>query len=450
MIPFRRVLAAAAFLSLPAGFFASGIGGDGFGFSPDSGDGIYLDTTSFDPDAGDGIYEDTTGMWSGDGGEAADGTDDPAFDADDPFASAEDVQGTESSPVTTNTAGTTEEKKIDFYGNFSTSMGLLSELYPTGIFTPFASFTNSLGFTAKPYSDITIRGQLYTDFPDMKVDISTLYFDYILDDKIYITAGKTSTAWGNSVIFDTNILDDNGDEPNPIFQEDDNKERARFDSIITVPLGRSQFQGIAMYEGTELNKENLSYAASFEVPVGPVAIKFFGRKWAENGSLKPLDPAVGAELTTDIFGNHITLWGKVHSKEPDIDKISLAKAVAGISRIIATNGYGKIGIAAEYQFTYDIKQKDKKQTELAFTVGWSHAMNTDFTPAVRWWMNWDGKKGYIIPSLTYTGFSHMNITMTVPYIFGGASYSVNGATYESTEEDPIVFVGLVFSLSVSY
>ena len=102
--------------------------------------------------------------------------------------------------------------------------------------------------------------------------------------------------------------------------------------------------------------------------------------------------------------------------------------------------------------TYDPdKEEGNRLThDVGVTFGWSHAMGSDFSPAVRWWYNPISKQGYVLPSLTFTGLRHVDITLTVPYIFGGATYSNGRTSWSSTPDEPLVVCGLIFSLSVSY
>lgn len=494
-----------------------GIYSDTRNFDADAGDGIYSDTrfwastpstidASFDADSGEGVYSDTS-EWD-DGGQDPDypdywsvGTDDspaasteplpgdpvpagidyapsdaaaadtpvpdePPVASDDEsvdedlwgmFDEAEDVQGVESAPVTDSPSkGTSDEKKFEWWGYFTASGGLTFQMFPEGSTAPFAIFQNTLGFTAKPFDDMVVRGSFYSEFPEFNFDLKTLYFDYIMNDKLYVTAGKTGTAWGNSQIFDTNLLDDEGDGRvvNPYADKTDTGQR--FDAILTLPIWKGEIQGIGMYSiGNEISKDNLSYAAKIQYPFGPVSLELFARKWATSDAYW-MQPAVGASLTTDILKNHINLWGMTHFSLDDVKnfdfKPGLSRFVGGVSRIIETNAWGKFGIAAEYQMTYDPdKPEDDRMThDIGVTFGWSHAMGTDFSPAVRWWYNPISKQGYLLPSLTFTGLRHVDISLTVPYVFGGATYDNGKIKLTSTPDEPLVMFGLVFSISVSY
>lgn len=473
-------------------------------FDPDSGDGVYSDTRSgvryyasapaVDDDSIDDAYADAddwgtaaspaaggqsgsdiyyyydeqTGQNGGGGtaavaetvGSGADAADAGAVLSDDGsedlfglFDDAEDSQGVESAPVTTAaTSSASDEKKIDWWGHLNASGGLIFRMFPEGKLEPFATMSNTLGFTAKPFDDFVVRGSFYSEFPAFNFNLTSLYFDYIMNDKLYITAGKTGTAWGNSQIFDTNILDDEGDGTVVNPYTDETATGDRFDAILTLPILKGEIQGVGMYSiGEELSRDNLSFAGKIQYPFGPVSLEVFGRKWATSDRYY-MDPAVGLSLTTDLFRNHLTLWGKAHFNPHDPMDYKLLKFVGGLSRIIDSDAYGKFAFAAEYQLTYDPdKPEDKRMThDIGLSVGWSHMMGSNFSPVVRWWYNPITKQGYILPSLTFTGLRHVDITLTVPYIFGGATYSYGNASWSSTPDEPLVVFGLVFSLSVPY
>ncbi|MBQ9539020.1 MAG: hypothetical protein IJU95_07090 [Treponema sp.] len=483
-------------------------------FDPDAGDGIYSDTRDdkgyyafvgthdsfFDADSGEGIYSDTSSWdepssandypdyWSVPGGDSdyissgsndstvasvtegdsasadvesvtdSDGVPEDSGASDDEglwglFDDAEDTQGVESAPVTAaaNSTGT-EDKKFEWWGHLNASGGLTFRMFPEGGLSPFATMSNTLGFTARPFDDMVVKGSFYSEFPAFNFDLTSLYFDYIMNDMLYITAGKTGTGWGNSRIFDTNILDDEGDGTvvNPYTDETDTGNR--FDAIVTLPIWKGEIQGIGMYAiGDELSRENLALAGKIQYPFGPVSVEVFGKKWATSDRYW-MEPAVGVGLSTDLFRNHINLWGMTHFSPDDPMDLGLMRFVGGFSRVIESDLYGKFGLAAEYQMTYDPdKNKDERMThDIGVTFGWSHAFGSDFSPAVRWWYNPISKQGYVLPSLTFTGLRHVDITLTVPYIFGGATYTNGNSSWSSKADEPLVVFGLIFSISVSY
>ena len=382
-----------------------------------------------------------------------------SYDIDSMFDSAEDTELTQEEEQNNQPAVTpvTQDltQNIKLYGSFNASMGLLGKVYPDDALLPFAAFENYLGFTARPARDITVKGQVYTCFPDFGITIDQLYVDYILKDFMYITAGATATAWGNSLLFDTNILDDEDTDVTVVFNNE-HKATKRFDALFTIPVGRGQIQAIGMYNGSNVNdldKKYLSYAAAVEYPLGPFSIKLFGRKWA-SADEKAMKPAVGAEISTDLFGNHINLWGKIHTPRGRFEDISYAKFVGGISHLWTPDNLGKIGFVAEYQFIYDSRSTDdkkdvKRSNDLALTFAWRHIGQSDISVAAQWYIHLDDKSGYFIPSLSLDTFSHVTMTFIAPIIYGGASYTYK-TTFTSTKDFPTILLGVIFTLSLDY
>ena len=440
---------------------------DDFDFAFDDSEAESADTDTTDQEITDAVDTDTmdTETVSTDAFAESDDTDadsgDEGFDnLDDIFADAEDTELSEAEVAQNKPEASMDTSNwaevIKLYGSFNAAVGYLSQIYPDTNQTPFASFENYLGFTARPASDIYVKGQVYTCFPDFNMNLDTLYAEYVMNDIMYITIGAAGTAWGNSVLFDTNILDDEKDDQTVLF-DTGHVTSKRFDAVGTLPIGHGQLQGLIMYSGgtdpNDLSSKYLSYAGAAEYTLGAVGVKLFARKWAAADQNR-MQPAVGAEVTTDLAGNHLTLWGKVHAEKGkvyDFDKYSYAKFVGGWSRLWTTESMGRIGACIEYQITYDFdKEKDSRRNDaVGITFAWNHIGGSDFTPAIQWYGNLTEKNGYVIPSLTYSGLSHLRIRIVAPVIYGGASYTYK-KTYTSTKENPTVLVGIICSLAVGY
>ena len=343
---------------------------------------------------------------------------------------------------------------ISFYGHFNAAAGLVEKIRPDTNTNMGMTFNNTLGFTAHPAPEFTIQGAVRTEFPDFDISLSHLYFDYILAEKVYISVGATAKSWGNSRIFDTNILDDEDYSEPKIFDLSFTPTR-RFDTSITIPIGYGQIEALAMYKGSdipEVSKENIAYAAEVEYPIGPFAVSLFARTWAKRDTQR-MQPAFGLSVTTDLLGNHITLWGKVHAPRGKVQEdISYAKFVGGISRLWDLDDIGKMGFAAEYQFIYDSHTGGGSTTssELAFTAAWSHMFRSDVSPSVQWYLNIDNMSGYVIPSISYTPFKYLTVTLVAPVLYNGGSYSYNSVTYTSSANSVTALLGLIFTLSVDY
>lgn len=403
-------------------------------------------------------------------------------DLDSLFEDSQDSVGTESSPSVSSSSNPVFQN-ITFNGSVNAVLGFIEQFTPEADGTPYASFSSILGFTARPSSALCVRGSLFAKFPEMKADIKTLYFDYILFDKAYITAGRTGTEWGNSFIFDTNILDDSlldvTDSSILDTQDDDEDFNKDFFGIATVPLGKGELQALAQYyyaEGEDLSKKNVSYAGYIEYPVGWFSAKAFAKVWpSSTDSLQySTPPAVGLELTGDVFGYHINLWGKAHAEVPEKDKIvsgsytwkcddvAYAKFVGGIARLWETgNAPEKIGFSLEFQSVYDntgiLEDEDGNPSydseisnSIALAASWRHIRGGRFSQNIQWFHDVEDECGSVIPSLSVSGLPHATVTVLAPIFYGEQSTTYNSIKIISTKEKPAVLLGLVFSIAADF
>lgn len=244
-------------------------------------------------------------------------------------------------------------------------------------FSAYFDFYNYLYFTARPDKYMAIKGSFKTALPsdgDEETQnhyfyLYELYFDYIMADKIYITAGKKNTVWGNIRLFsnDDNFDDDDRDAlyTNVLYDS-----RENISGILRIPFGPSTLNFLIMYGGGAVDdgieRKDMSYAASLDFVLFKTSINFFGRMFpSENGnqaaSYQP--PILGAEVKRTIFGIdfYIQSLARVKSnstlkkvfKEEFYDKKNFSKFVftGGFYRIF-DSFYPNFGINAEFQGIY--------------------------------------------------------------------------------------------------
>lgn len=374
-------------------------------------------------------------------------------DLDDLFADAEDVEdAVETEPVVSAPSST--GSAIKFTGSVSANLGLLAQITPSFDLTPYASFSSSIGFTATPSNKLTVKGKATASFPDMKLSISTLYLDYILLDKAYISVGRTNTSWGNSQIFDTNILDDKKNDPyfdSKMFLSGvpDNGS-GYFNAIATVPIGKGQIVALGSYESTSatLSKKNMGAAVSVEYPILGFSVNVFGKYFSEAESGKQKSPALGLEVTGDIFDWHLTMWGELNENFESMTT-DYARAVCGISRFWQSNP--RMVLTLEYQFLYDNQDsKNELRNDLGAKWAWSHVNGSQFSPSLQCYLNITDLNGIVVPGVTYTGLKHTQVTLTTPVLFGNQAISYNGANITSTNGMPTILIGAVVSISASF
>jgi len=390
-------------------------------------------------------------------------------DLDSMFEEAGDSVGTESSPVISSPSNS-PLSKIVFNGSVKANLGYIQKIQPEKEKSPYASFYASLGFTARPSSILCLKGDVLAKFPDMEWDVRTLYFDYIMLDRVYLTAGRTDTKWGNSFIFDTNILDDtflDKSDSSVLDVEDDDDFSKDFFGIATVPIGRGEIQAVAQYyykdREQKLDKENLSFAGSIEYPFGMFSLKAFMKTWPDSITKnQKITPAVGLEFSGDIFDWHVTAWGKLHTDVPDKkilyssytwkkEDFDYAKFVGGVSRLWQFGkAPQKIGFVSEFETNFDNTDKLKGAeitNNVAFTGSWRHIAGGIVSASVQWFHCIDDSYGSVIPSLSFSGLPHGTVSFLVPVFYGNQTTTYNKVDIVSTEHKPAVLVGLVLSLN---
>lgn len=426
-----------------------------------------------------------------------------AVSSDDPFDGlfdgAEDIDGSETRdadatksadiPVATATKKTLNDI-ISFNGSVTSSLGILSyisdivektddsdeSLSFSDVFSPFATFESTFGFTARPSDIFTFRGTLKAKFPDtnagtnsikiatdISLALSQLYFDYVLARHVYITIGRTNSNWNVSNIFDTNILNDgkrkNGDISYSVFDTGNKSDSQLFDAIVLVPIWHGQVQAVGMYgnygtAGNNIKTENLSYAGSLEFNFREFSFSLFARKWADNDS-RNMSPALGASLSGDIKGWHFFAWGKFHFTPHlnDFDGFKYIKAVGGIRKYWDMQ---KIGLMMEYQYVYNRDYQTNEDlihmNTVALELIWRHVGGTHFSPAVLWaqQINQPYAAGELIPSLSWDGLRYATIRFVAPFFYGNKTTTYQNITIISTETSPKFLIGIILSLKVNF
>lgn len=407
--------------------------------------------------------------------ETAQSSADEMDDLDSMFEDSSDSVGTEGTPVTSAASPSINSPvgNIVFNGSVKANLGYIQKFTPERDKSPYASFYATLGFTARPSSVLCLKGDVFAKFPDMEWDVRTLYFDYILLDRVYLTGGRTDTKWGNSFIFDTNILDDSflDKTGSSVLDTNDDDDFSRdFFGIATIPIGRGEIQALAQYYYTgkeqKLDKQNLCYAASIEYPFGLFSLKAFFKTWPDSVTKDELiTPAVGLEFSGDIYDWHLTAWGKLHTDVPDKkilyssytwkkEDFDYAKFVGGISRLWQFGkAPQKIGFVTEFETIFDNTDRlygSEVTNNVAFTGSWRHIAGGIVSANVQWFHNLNDSFGSVIPSLSFSGLPHGTVSFLVPVFYGNQTTTYNKVDIVSTEQKPAVLVGLVFSLNADF
>lgn len=244
-------------------------------------------------------------------------------------------------------------------------------------FSAYFDFYNYLYFTARPDKYMAIKGSFKTALPSDGDEeeqnhffyLYELYFDYIMADKIYITAGKKNTVWGNIRLFsdDDNFDDDDADAmyTNALYDS-----RKKISGIIRIPFGPSTFNFVAMYGGgavdDEISRKSLSYAASCDFVIFKTSANIFARVFPSKYGLQSseyMPPILGAELKRTILGIDFYVQGLARAKSNNVLRKFYKEEFyekENFSKFVFTEGfyrlfdgfYPNFGINAEFQSIY--------------------------------------------------------------------------------------------------
>lgn len=240
-------------------------------------------------------------------------------DFDDLFSDAEDVgEAVVSDDVDSPTSLSFLTIPLKMSGYLDTEVGAaaINSETDNNSFSVYFDLVNYLYFTTRPDKYMAIKGSLKTTMPDSSEAAAEgqnhyfylyeLYFDYILLDRVYITAGKKATTWGNTRLF-SDADDYDGDEDatytNALYDS-----RSNISGIIRIPFGFSTFTALAMYRGgaTSPTHRDMSFAASAEFVFLATSLNLFARVFpastSEEMSAYYKDPIVGAEVKRTVFG----------------------------------------------------------------------------------------------------------------------------------------------------
>ena len=177
------------------------------------------------------------------------------------FAEAEDVEESvvdepAKTEIPVQIVSSAFSSMVHFSGNFNGEVGLLfvkdedenTKDEPSGYFT----LKNTLNMTVRPSNIFVVHGSVETGVStNFTISVSSLYFDYLLLNHLYITAGKKSVSWGNLRIF--------------------NNSTYYSGTVYSKPSAPAKYQGYIwltgpLYAGNIFAEDNAPYSLQLKYP----------------------------------------------------------------------------------------------------------------------------------------------------------------------------------------
>ena len=342
---------------------------------------------------------------------------------EDIFAAAEDVDDgivtkDEHGLATTVHIGDFVAIPLRLSGSLSSSLGAgLIREDAENKWTGYFDFTNYLYLYARPDKYCTVRAQIATSFPPVTdlLRLKELYFDYLLLDRVYITAGKKGTTWGYTRLFSTDF--DESKEKEDLVGIDTNILSDSINCVtvmVRIPVWTGTITGVALYRGsaTDIEMSDMSYAASMEMTLGKTSVNLFGRKNPNEERNNPHVLGIEAKRTifgTDIYAQDISQFHSVRGlKHAFTDKTTFTKHLftAGLYRWWDAFD-PNIGFNVEFQGEY-VTESGNFYRRIYFDGGVKRlGPKKNIKVGVSWNHQFDDHTGYVKPGVIISGiFPH--------------------------------------------
>ncbi len=241
---------------------------------------------------------------------------------------------------------------------------------------------NYLYFMARVDETLAVRGSVRTAFPSSGfpndlLSVHELYFDYLMFDRIYITAGKKETSWGYTRLFGSEDAYSLYSDTNYNMLTEDEKAELReqmedqgaiytnilsdsLDSVsgmIRIPYGTGCLTGVVLYTGSssQPSVDDVSMAGSFEITFLHTAVNIFGRTYPRSSTVNNYTQVLlGTEAKKTIFDTDIYVQGIGRFTENYDD----------LSRIVFTAGFYRLWDKIDPNFGLNIEFQDSYNKDL--------------------------------------------------------------------------------------
>lgn len=277
---------------------------------------------------------------------------------------------------------------VHFSGKFSGEVGVLYVHKPNeeedsdkefdDDVSGFFSLKNTLNMSIIPSPIFSIRGSVETGISNgFSLSVESLYFNYLLLNTLYISAGKKTISWGNVRLFNSSYY---GCEKHSVCLYSTGPRYANIFVEDGVPLaldikypwawGTLTFAATGQ-QSSAAKPNNFNYYGSLEFSVLNTNINLFAKRPAKNTS--PVrNNLAGLEIKRTILGFDTYAQGIVRVKNirklNEKDSYEYVVVTAGLYRLFDSFD-PNIGFNLEYQYEYNPSSPEVHYNRLAFEGG---------------------------------------------------------------------------------
>jgi hypothetical protein len=295
--------------------------------------------------------------------------------------------------------------------------------------SPGLNFVPSLTFSARP--DQTIRFQGTVSFPFASANmfepaINEMFFDYTLQDMVYLRIGRHLVSWGVTRIFDAG-----GDLMA--------KSSDGLDFKATVPIGSGGVTAIVLtpqsiFTDTFLWKD-MTYGLQADLPIGASELILSGTYYGSDVDSTPLRAT--AVLKTSIFGVDLFAEGIGASTFSWGSEVNANPALSGV-----VSGFFWERIDPEFrlygEYYYDATDTSKKSQFVSLVAGANKAFGSPLNLGLQWTHAFKDNSGIVVPGFSVNLWPHTSMQIGFPFRYGapGSFYLTNQSPSVQTSVVP--------------
>lgn len=347
---------------------------------------------------------------------------------DDAFDMEEVVISEEPAPTGLNSLFNASGIRFSGHLDAGIGYGLIYDerLHQTG----YLNFENYLYVRAQPSDTVSFSMDLYTGLISYSpnLNISAIYIDYNLWNKMYISVGKKGLSWTNMKLFDGNTIVGGAGSSTIL-------------GTINIPRGKVNMTFVGMLNGslpdkkdeyidqnisTSVSLKSVHYAALMESVLYGTLISLQAHQYHPEAQAFPTYGAL--ELKRTLWGFDVYAHTDTNFRiESDFGKESFTsyRGIGGFYRKWDSERTGyEYGLNLECRHIYDFAS-GSHSFEIGEELGWNKLFGNHIALALAGYHNVTGKTGYVTPGFVLKNYfpnANLNTGLTINYGPGSVNF----------------------------